>query len=195
MAGRLQRLAAQLLLGVAEYRSRTPTARSQLVDSTSTSLQADVEIRIDEWGVPHIYASTSYDVYFAQGFVHAQDRLWQMASMRALCEGKLSSLIGSSAVKADTFTRTLNWIQLAEEELEMMKRDCTSQALVATLIAYCDGVNHFLAKCASSSNSSTLPAEFFMLSFGLAPTPPEPWTPLHLVLVGKLMALQMSAGW
>jgi penicillin amidase len=150
--------------------------------------------------VPHIYASCLYDAYFAQGFVHAKDRLWQMVSMRALTEGKLSALIGATALKADSFTRTLGWVQLAEAELKLMKQEsqqgnADSQGLLEMQQAYCDGVNHYLAKCVSGTDPARLPAEFYMLSLGLAPTQPAPWRPIHLLLINRLMALQMSSGW
>jgi penicillin amidase len=183
-ARRIRKIGTDLLVDIAEWRAE-PYPEPKLDRRKVAALTADVEIKRDSWGVPHIYAASEHDCYFAQGFVHAQDRLWQMASMRALCEGELAALIGAGAIKADTFTRTLGWVQLATAELEDL-----DPALLSMMAAYCAGVNHFL------STSASLPMEFFVLAAGVgSPNRPKPWSPLHLVLVNRLMALQMSAGW
>src|SRR5512143_3126969 len=70
-------------------------------------LSAAVEILRDRWGVPHIYAESTPDVIFAQGFVHAQERLWQMDFNRRLVAGRLSEILGSIAVPVDRWMRTL----------------------------------------------------------------------------------------
>ncbi|MEE9308880.1 MAG: penicillin acylase family protein, partial [Spirochaetia bacterium] len=70
-------------------------------------LKERVEIIRDRWGVPHIYAADLEDLFFAQGYVHAQDRLWQMELNRRLANGRLSEIFGKSAFEADRFVRTV----------------------------------------------------------------------------------------
>ncbi|MFC2031459.1 penicillin acylase family protein, partial [Chloroflexota bacterium] len=70
-------------------------------------LDGEIEILRDPWGVPHIYASNSHDLFFAQGFVHAQDRLWQMELNRRIVAGRLSEVIGPRSVPVDRWVRTL----------------------------------------------------------------------------------------
>ena len=69
-------------------------------------LQSQVEVYRDSWGIPHIYASNSHDLFFAQGYVHAQDRFWQMEFSRRVGSGRLSEILGESALENDHFIRT-----------------------------------------------------------------------------------------
>jgi len=78
-------------------------------------LDGPVDIYRDAYGVPHIYASTPHDLFFAQGYVHAQDRFWQMDFWRHQSAGRLSELLGSSLVDTDKFLRTLGWERIAKE--------------------------------------------------------------------------------
>ena len=70
-------------------------------------LQDRVEIYRDTWGVPHIFARNEYDVFFAQGYVHAQDRLWQMEFSRRVGAGRLSEVLGEATLDSDRFLRTI----------------------------------------------------------------------------------------
>jgi penicillin amidase len=79
-------------------------------------LNGPVEVYRDQMGIPHIYASTSHDLFFAQGYVHAQDRFWQMDAWRHIGSGTLSEMFGKGQVETDTFLRTLGWHQTAEQE-------------------------------------------------------------------------------
>ena len=79
-------------------------------------LEASVEIYRDSLGIPHIYAGSTHDLFFAQGYVHAQDRFWQMDAWRHIGAGRLSEMFGKSQVDTDTFLRTLGWEQTAEAE-------------------------------------------------------------------------------
>ncbi len=72
-------------------------------------LNASVDIYRDKMGIPHIYASSPHDLFFAQGYVHAQDRFWQMDTWRHIGSGTLSEMFGSGQVETDTFLRTLGW--------------------------------------------------------------------------------------
>ncbi len=79
-----------------------------------------VEVLRDRWGVPHIYAESEHDLYFAQGFVHAQDRLWQMDLNRRLVAGRLAEVLGSDALPLDRWIRTLRMRWVAEREAEAL---------------------------------------------------------------------------
>ena len=74
-------------------------------------LNDKVDVYRDNMGIPHIYASTTHDLFFAQGYVHAQDRFWQMDSWRHIGSGELSKMFGSGQVETDSFLRTLGWRQ------------------------------------------------------------------------------------
>ncbi len=80
-------------------------------------LHGPVEIIRDRWGVPHIYAEDEDDLFFAQGYVHAQDRLWQMELQRRLGAGRLSEVLGEATLEVDRFVRTLGLNRVAEDEL------------------------------------------------------------------------------
>ena len=102
-------------------------------------LDGTVDIYRDQMGIPHIYATTTHDLFFAQGYVHAQDRFWQMDSWRHIGSGTLSEMFGSGQVETDSFLRTLGWKQVAEQEWEQLAPDAQAIAL-----AYTDGVNAYL---------------------------------------------------
>jgi len=83
-------------------------------------LDAQVEVYRDSFGIPHIYASTSHDLFMAQGFVHAQDRFWQMEFWRRAGAGRLSEILGESALGSDRFIRTVGWHRTAVLELDLL---------------------------------------------------------------------------
>lgn len=151
------------------------TARYEL-----TGLEKPATVVRDKNGVPHIYAETETDAYFALGFVHAQDRLFQMVMQRRIGQGRLSELIGSMGLRADRFMRTLGLYRLATESLDKLKPE-TRRGLEA----YAAGVNAYIA-----ARRELLPPEFNLLLHK-----PEPWTPADSVVWGKLMALQLSSNW
>ncbi|MCK7530751.1 MAG: penicillin acylase family protein [Marinilabiliales bacterium] len=90
-------------------------------------------------GIPHIYASTQHDLFFAQGYVHAQDRFWQMDTWRHIGSGTLSEMFGEGQVETDAFLRTLGWKQTAEAEYATARPDSK-----AILEAYAEGVNAYI---------------------------------------------------
>nr|MBA3947170.1 penicillin acylase family protein [Herpetosiphonaceae bacterium] len=79
-------------------------------------LAASVQVIRDKWGVPHIYAQNEHDLFMAQGYVHAQDRLWQMYFDHLTTKGLLSSVIGSPGLATDRFLRTIGLYRAAEQE-------------------------------------------------------------------------------
>ena len=126
-----------------------------------TGLSAPVEILRDGHGIPHIFAQSTEDALFAVGYVHAQDRLWQMEGMRRLGAGRLAEAVGAPALKSDRFMRTLGLYRRAEEQYVYLAEDVRR-----ALDAYAAGVNAWLL-----AHRGTLPPEFVLLGIE-----PEPWT-------------------
>ena len=124
-------------------------------------LRAPVEVRRDRWGVPHIYARNQHDLFFAQGFVVAQDRLFQMEMWRRQGQGRLAEVLGPSAVERDKFARTFAYRGDMAREWAAYGSD--TRAIVR---AFVSGINAYIAQAGSS-----LPPEFALLGFT-----PEPWT-------------------
>lgn len=83
-------------------------------------LNSSVEVLRDRWGIPHIYASNLNDLFFAQGFVHAQDRLWQMELNRHTAQGRLSELFGEIALDTDRAIRTFGFNRLGQADYDLM---------------------------------------------------------------------------
>jgi len=149
----------------------------------AAGLDGPVDIYRDENGVPHIYASTEHDLIFAQGYVQAQDRFYQMDFQRHNSRGRLSEMLGSSLLDADKFLRTLGWERVSEEELDMI--DAHSLSL---LQAYADGVNAYLA----DHKGAQLGLEYVFLPLLNPGYEPEPWEPLDTISWAKAMAWQLS---
>jgi len=157
------------------YRRPLPQTRGTL---RLRGLQAPVEVLRDEWGVPHIYAQNQDDLIFAQGYVHAQDRLWQMELNRRLAHGKLAEIFGAVALDTDRLLRTIGLTRSAENDL----RHLSDEARHA-LETYARGVNAFIAQ-----NKNRLPLEFTILGYT-----PEPWQPLDTLVFAKYMGWGLSA--
>jgi len=145
-------------------------------------LQAPVEIYRDSWGIPHIYASNSHDLFFAQGYVHAQDRFWQMEFWRRIGSGRLSEILGKSALEQDRFIRTVGWHRTAAQELKQLDDEVR-----AVLEAYAEGVNAYI-----STRRGRLGLEFTILGLTGVRFEPEPWTPLNTITWAKVMAWDLS---
>jgi penicillin amidase len=144
-----------------------------------TGLDAPVEIYRDQLGIPHIYASTQHDLFFAQGYVHAQDRFWQMDFWRHIGSGRLAEMFGQDQVETDRFLRTLGWARVAQQELESL--DPVTRAI---LDDYAQGVNAYLA----DHQGSALSFEYTILKLLNPDYQPEPWQPLHSLTWAKAMA-------
>jgi len=140
-------------------------------------LGAPVSVYRDASGIPHILAENAHDLFFAQGFVTAQDRLWAMESQRRAAHGTISEIIGERGVKNDTMMRILGMTESAEADWETLDADTQS-----ALTAYADGVNAFLTQ-----TGDNLPLEFKILG-----VTPQPWTPIDSLVFGKLVAWGLS---
>jgi penicillin amidase len=169
---------AILLVGSSLFIRRTfPT-----IDGTVQvqGLHSSVEVYRDRWGVPHIYADNAEDLFFAQGYVTAQDRLWHMEFNRRVGSGTLSEVCGEATLDTDRFIRTLGWRRVAEREAAALE----GQALTV-LEAYSAGVNAFI-----DTHGGSLPLEFTILGFE-----PEPWTPADSLAWAKVMAWDLGGNW
>jgi penicillin amidase len=169
---------AALLLYL-RYRFRLPLPQ---IEGTVTipGLTEPVEIIRDRWGVPHIYAANLQDLFFAQGYVQAQDRLWQMELNRRLARGRLSEIFGKVTLDTDRFVRTVGIARAAEKDLA-----CLSEESRSALDAFLRGVNSYL-----EHNPRKLPVEFGLLGFR-----PEPWELMDSLAWMKMQAWHLSENW
>ena len=144
-------------------------------------LKAAVDIVRDAEDIPHIYAQSAEDAYFALGFVHAQDRLWQLDMNRRIAAGRLAEVLGPNAVGADRFLRTLGVYRNAQAIVEHLAPESR-----AALDAYARGINAYLAR-----RSGPLPVEFLLTG---APQP-EPWQAADSLAWQTMMAWDLSGNW
>lgn len=155
----------------------TARARLAVLDGTVAlaGLDSSVEVRRDRWGVPHIYARTQHDLFFAQGYIAAQDRLWQMEMTRRIGEGRLAEVLGPGMVERDRFARLFTYRGDPEREWASYAPDTRS-----IVTAFVDGVNAYIAQVRTHP-----PIEFDLL--GVAP---EPW--YYNVPLQRMAALAMT---
>ena len=142
-------------------------------------LTGDVEVVRDEHGIPQIYADTTEDLMRAQGFVHAQERFFEMDVRRHATAGRLAELFGDDALETDAYVRTMGWRHVAQEELALIK-PATRNALEA----YADGVNAYLADRAPSE----IALEYTVLNLGGLDYRPDEWKPVDSLAWLKAMA-------
>jgi penicillin amidase len=164
------------MLGIYTTRRSFPQVDGQIQLS---GLDGEVDIYRDGYGIPHIYASSLHDLFFAQGYVHAQDRFWQMDFWRHIGSGRLSEMFGKDQVETDAFLRTMGWKQIAEQELAGYSIEA-----IAILTAYSEGVNAYLA----DHSGSAISLEYAILGLLTPDYTPEPWTPIHTLTWAKAMA-------
>lgn len=143
-------------------------------------LRESVSIVRDRHAVPHIKAANAQDAYFALGFVHAQDRLWQLQMNKRIVSGRLAEILGPSALDTDRFLRTLGVRRNAEAILAQ-----SSAETRAALRAYADGVNAYI-----DGRTGPLPPEFLILR-----TQPEHWEPADTLAWQTMMAWDLGGNW
>lgn len=143
-------------------------------------LEQPVDVARDEFGVPHIRAANEHDLFFALGLVHAQDRLWQMDLIRRSGEGRLSELFGHATLPFDRMFRIVG-IRRISEAIEKS----LPQSTLERLQWYADGVNAVI-----TMQKGAYPLEFDLLGYQ-----PELWTPLHTIIVGRMMAWELNISW
>jgi penicillin G amidase len=147
-----------------------------------TGISAPVEIVRDVNSVPHIFGKTDPDVFFALGFAHAQDRLWQMTMLRRTAQGRLSEVFGERTLKIDELMRRFDFYTLALHSVAVQ-----DDATKAALQAYSDGVNAWISQVNADARGRGAP-EFFFFSNEIAA-----WQPADSIVLIKLMALQLSS--
>ncbi|MET1039915.1 MAG: penicillin acylase family protein, partial [Acidimicrobiales bacterium] len=116
-------LVAGLVAGVVAARRPLPQTDGTL---QLPGLSASVEVIRDAHGIPQLYADTSTDLFYAQGFVQAQDRFFEMDFRRHVTAGRLSELFGTSTVETDMYVRTMGWRRVAERELDLLSPETKS---------------------------------------------------------------------
>jgi penicillin amidase len=155
-------------------------ARAQVSGTAGAPVSARVEVRRDALGVPHITARALEDALVAQGYVTAQDRLWQMDSLRRAAAGRLAEVLGPTLLDVDREARRFQMERIAERQEAGLP-----EADRALLAAYARGVNAFLA-----THRSRLPLEFTLLGYD-----PRPWRVRDSLLIGLFMYRNLSSTW
>ena len=169
-------LVAAAVTGVALVRRPLPQVSGEI---DVPGLSGLVEVVRDDHGIPQLYADTFDDLMLAQGYVHAQERFYEMDVRRHVTAGRLSELFGAETLETDQVIRTMGWRRVAERELALLEPR-TRMALES----YADGVNAYLA----SRTPSELAVEYSMLRLGGVDYTPEDWTPVDSLAWLKAMA-------
>ncbi|WP_367154758.1 penicillin acylase family protein [Methylomonas sp. HYX-M1] len=146
---------------------------------SAAGLSDTVEIVTDRYGVPHVYAASITDAYLTLGYLHAQERLWQMDLNRRAGSGRLAELLGEQALPQDRFFRVLGLQRAAQANWQQL-----DQATRTALQAYADGVNAYL------DQAHWLPVEYYLLGAG-----PERWQPQDSLVWLKTLAWNLSGNW
>ena len=156
-----------------------PLARTKQ-DLVVDELSAPVEIVRDRWGVPHIYAKNARDAFLAQGYVHAQDRLFQLEYSRLLARGSLAEALGPAALEADRWSRVIGFWRAAEQDVTALAPEDRD-----ALAAYTAGINAFL-----EANRLRKPAEFTIVGHT-----PQPWQIQDCMGILKVLGWALSMNW
>ena len=151
-------------------------------ESVVRGLNAPVEIVRDNANVPHIFGESDADVYFALGFAHAQDRMWQMTMLRRTAQGRLSELFGERTLEIDKVIRRYDIYNLAVASVDDQDKPTT-----IALDAYAAGVNAWLAEVNAGARGRGTP-EMWLFNH-----PVSPWQPADSLAILKLMALQLTS--
>ena len=141
-------------------------------------LKEEVKILTDTWGVPHIYADTEKDLFFACGYIHANERMWQMDLTRRTGYGRLSELFGEALLERDIYVRVMGLKEAALKDYEQLPPEVKDM-----LTAYSQGINAWL-----SSRKWKWPPEFSVLRYR-----PEPWSPIDSLIIKQVMAMLLCA--
>lgn len=175
-------IALAILAGVLGYYILSRSLPDYNEDFTLQGITAPVEIVRNNANVPHIFGKTEDDVYFALGFAHAQDRLWQMTMLRRTAQGRLSEIFGTRTVKIDELIRRLDIYTLAQESVAAQDKRTT-----LALDAYSAGVNAWITQVNLGARGRGAP-EFFFFSNEISA-----WSPADSIAILKLMAVQLSS--
>jgi len=165
-----------LIFNILSKQSFYPTSGEIAV----SGLKSQVKIYFDDFGVPHIISQNQDDAYFTQGYLHAQDRLWQMDLTRRVAEGRLSEVFGAQVIEFDKLFRTIgihrfsySWYNSISPESKQI------------LTSYTQGVNKFI-----ETHYDNLPVEFDALNYR-----PEPWKPEQSLMLARMMGWDLNIAW
>lgn len=145
-------------------------------------LKGDVKITLDDHMIPHIFAQNDYDLYFAQGYMTAMHRLWQMDFQSRYAGGRLSEVVGEKALELDRYQRRMGMVYGAENMLKELEKH---PEIKAAIYAYADGVNAYI----KTLKPADYPIEFKILDYK-----PEKWEPINTALLLKLMSATLAGG-
>ncbi len=145
-------------------------------------LRGEVKVVFDDNMVPHIFAASNHDLYFAQGYVTAMHRLWQMELQTHFAAGRVSEIIGEATAEIDRYNRRMGLTYGAGQSLKAMMADSMSREVIQ---AYSDGINAYI----NGLSPADYPLEYKLLGYE-----PEPWSPLKCALLLKQMAMTLSSG-
>jgi penicillin amidase len=176
---------AASIAGVVMVRRPFPTTDGSL---TLPGLQDEVHVYRDDLGIPHIYAQNEHDLFMAQGYVHAQDRFWQMEFWRHVSTGRLSEIAGEATIDSDRFIRTMGWHRMAANNIAYL--EANEPELIASLEAYSEGVNAYIGQ-----QGDNISINYTILGLVNEKWEIEPWLPLHTIAWGVVMADDLSGNW
>ena len=174
-------ISAGLLLLATTFVFRAPSAQQPTNKFPLSGLHNEVIVRRDERGIPYIEAKNDDDLYFAQGYVTASDRMFQMDLLRRNVRGELAEILGASALNEDKRHRMFGMAKVVDEAAQHLPPN-----LGQAMNAYAQGVNAYI----DSLTDQTLPPEFRILQYK-----PRHWTPADSLAVGKLLAEYLSNSW
>ncbi len=141
-----------------------------------------IDILFDDRMIPHVFAKNDHDLYYAQGYVTAMHRLWQMDFQTRFASGRLCEVVGKKAIEVDRYQRRMGMVYGAENSLKGMMENPKTSAMV---LAYTEGINAYIA----SLSSASLPLEYKLLDFK-----PEKWTPINCAFLLKQMSGVLAMG-
>lgn len=176
-------IAGGLVAGFAWWTIRQPWPQVEGTLAVA-GLAGPVEVVRDARGVPSIYADSVADLFFAHGFVHAQDRFWEMDVRRHTTSGRLAEMFGEDLVETDAFVRTLGWRRVAEQEFALLSPEAQE-----ILRAYAEGVNAYLL----GKSSSRVSLEYQVLALRNPGYTIEAWNPIDSLAWLKALAWQLRA--
>ena len=155
---------------------------------TGHGLTAPVHVYRDDHGIAHIYAENADDLFFAQGYVHAQDRMWQMEFWRHIAQGRVSEIVGEPGLENDKFIRTSGWNRIAAANTAYYEQELPEA--MAALTAYSAGVNAYLVE-----NKDDIAISQRILGLVGEPWELEPWQPVHSIGWGVVMGWDLGGNW
>ncbi len=158
------------------------TKKIKPTEAQLVGMNKEVSVVYDSALVPHVYAASEEDLFFAQGYITAQHRLWQMEFQTHAAAGRIAEIIGAAATDFDRGQRRLGMVYAAQNSLTEMEKDPVTQMITTR---YSEGVNAFI----QSLDYEKLPLEYKLLDYW-----PEPWSPMKSGLLLKYMAKTLNIG-